>query len=79
MLKEQKLKEILKKEKTVTQVALELNVTRKTIHLWLKRYKRYGIDGLIQKQRKRINYTVHNKTSLELETLVIVSEKIKLY
>jgi len=71
ILKEKKLKEILKKKKTVTKVALELNVSRKTIHKWLNRYKRFGIEGLTTKQRKRVNYIVHNKTSLELEILVI--------
>lgn len=34
------------------------------------RYKRYGVDGLLRKKRKT-TYITHNKTSLELETLVI--------
>jgi len=71
ILKEQKLKEILKKEKTVTKVACELNVSRKTIHQWLNRYKRFGIEGLTTKQRKTSNYRVHNRTSEDLEQLVI--------
>lgn len=65
-----KLKMIMKKQQSVSSVALELNVSRQTIHTWLNRYKRFGIDGLLRKKRKR-NYVTHNKTSLELETLVI--------
>lgn len=49
-LKETKLINIINKEKTVTQVAEELAVTRKTIHIWLIRYKRFGIDGLLNKR-----------------------------
>ena len=69
-LKEQKLKEVINKEKTVTTVALELNVSRQTIHKWLSRYKRFGIDGLIQ-QKKTGSRKAHNKTCIEIEALVI--------
>lgn len=70
ILKEQKLKEILEKKKKVTDVAQELNVTRKTIHQWLSRYQRFGIEGLVPKQRKRTTIA-HNRSSFELEQLVI--------
>jgi len=70
ILKEQKLKEIINKEKKVTEVAKELNVSRKTIHQWLSRYKRFGIDGLMKKQTKRTTIA-HNRSSFELEQLVI--------
>ena len=70
ILKEQKLKEILAKKKKVTEVAVELNVTRKTIHQWLSRYKRFGIEGLVRKETKRTTIA-HNRSSFELEQLVI--------
>ena len=70
ILKEEKLKEILNKEKSVTTVALELNVSRKTVHQWLARYKRFGIDGLVRKQNKRRTIG-HNRTSFEVEQVVI--------
>lgn len=71
MLQEEKLKQIINKEKTVIAVALEFKVTRQTIHKWLARYKRFGIDGLITKKRKKRIGRVHNKTSPELEQLIV--------
>jgi transposase InsO family protein len=75
LLKEQKLKQIINKQKTVTKISEELNISRQSIHKWLNRYKRYGIDGLIQ--RKKIGCKkAHNRTSVELEQLVInISKK----
>lgn len=59
----------------MTSVAEELSVSRQTIHKWLNRYKRFGIDGLITKNRKRRG-TAHNRTSKEVEQLVInISKK----
>jgi len=69
-LKEQKLKEIINKEKTVIAVALELSVTRQSVHKWLSRYKRFGIDGLIAVRKKK-SIVAHNRTSPEIEQLVI--------
>lgn len=69
-LVEEKLNAIINKTATVTDVARELSVTRQTIYTWKARYKRFGIDGLI-KQRKRRTDTPHNKTSQEIEQLVI--------
>ena len=71
MLQEKKLKQIISKAKKVVEVAREFNVTRQTIHAWLNRYKRYGVDGLIVKKRKTVESPPHNKTSDELEQLVI--------
>jgi transposase InsO family protein len=70
LLKETKLKQIINKEKTVTSVAQELSVSRQSIHKWLNRYNRFGIDGLIQK-KKTGQKTAHNRTSPEIEQLVI--------
>lgn len=69
-LVEEKLKAIINKTATVTDVARELSVTRQTIYTWKARYKRFGIDGLL-KQRKRRADRPHNKTSDEVEQLVI--------
>ena len=71
-LKENKLQSIINKEKTVVLVAREMNVTRKTVHIWLIRYKRFGIDGLLEKRRIR-NGIPYNKTSKEVEEKVILS------
>jgi len=69
-LKETKLREIIQKAKTVTVVASELNVSRQSVHKWLSRYKRFGIDGLCAVKKK--NHTVaHNRTSPEIEQLVV--------
>ena len=70
ILQEDKLKQIMNKERTVIQIAKELNVSRQTIHKWLARYKRFGIDGLLIKQSKR-NTIAHNRTSPVIEQLVI--------
>jgi len=69
-LKVTKLKSIINKEKTVILVAKELNVSRQSIHKWLNRYKRYGIDGLMIRKKKK-GSVAHNRTSPEVEQLVI--------
>jgi len=70
LLQEEKLKEILMKQKTVKSVALELSVSRQTIHKWLSRYKRFGRVGLIT-QRKRQHTPAHNRTPHVIEQLVV--------
>ena len=69
-LQEEKLKAIIAKKEPVVGVARELGVSRQTIHKWLSRYKRFGIDGLITKRRKRSD-VAHNRTSPEIEQLVM--------
>ena len=70
VLQEKKLQQIISKEKTVVAVAEELAVSRQTIHKWLARYRRFGISGLITIKKKRVG-TAHNRTSPEIEQLVI--------
>ena len=70
MLQTDKLTQIIKKQRKVTEVAKEFNVTRQTIHKWLNRYQRYGIDGL-RKTRRKYSHIPHNKTSEEVEQLVV--------
>ena len=70
MLQEKKLKQVIKKQKKVTEVAGELQVSRQTIHKWINRYKRFGIDGLL-KQKRSYSKRAHNRTSEEIEQLVI--------
>ena len=69
-LKVKKLKEIINKEKTVVCAAEELNVSRQSIHKWLSRYKRFGIEGLIEQKRTGCK-KAHNRTSEEVEQLVM--------
>jgi len=70
-LVEEKIKSVLNKDKKVKEIALELSLSRQTIHKWLARYKRYGINGLINKKRKKRDGKAHNKTPDEIEQLVI--------
>ena len=70
MLQEEKLTQIINKQKKVTVVAEEFDVSRQTIHKWLNRYKRFGVDGLRKQKRKYYNRP-HNKTSAEVEQLVV--------
>lgn len=69
-LKENKLLSIINKEKKVIVVAEEMNVTRNTVHKWLARYKRYGIDGLIER-RKGKSGIPYNKTPEDIEDIVV--------
>lgn len=69
-LKETKLQDIINKAKTVTVVAEELEVSRQTVHKWLSRYKRFGIDGLLV-IKKKARGTACNRTSPEVEQLVV--------
>jgi len=70
MLQEEKLTQIIRKQKKVTEIALEFNVSRQTIHKWLNRYKRFGLSGLIKRKRKHSRIP-HNRTSPEVEQLVV--------
>ena len=70
LLKENKLKQIINKKKTVVAVSKELQVSRQSIHKWLCRYKRFGIDGLVAR-RKQGCKIAHNRTSPEVEWLII--------
>ncbi|HIP50439.1 MAG TPA: helix-turn-helix domain-containing protein, partial [Candidatus Pacebacteria bacterium] len=62
------------KVETVTSVAKQLNVSRKTIYQWLNRYKIYGIDGLLKKKRK-YNSKAHNRISKHIEEVVVLLAK----
>ena len=70
MLQEEKLTQIIEKQSKVTGIAQEFNVSRQTIHKWLNRYKRFGVSGLVRQKRK-YSPAAHNRTSPELEQLVI--------
>lgn len=47
-----KLEDIINKQAKVTHVVKELNMTCKTVHIWLLRYKRYCEDGVLSQKRK---------------------------
>ncbi len=70
MLQEEKLIQIINKQSKVTAVAEEFKVTRQTIYKWLHRYKRFGLAGLLKQKRKH-SHTAHNRTSDEVEQLVV--------
>ena len=69
-LKITKLQEILEKKKTVVSVAKELNVTRQSIHTWLRRYRRFGEEGLVTVRKKK-QVQACNRTNVAVEHLVI--------
>ena len=73
-LQQEKLDQIVKNEQRVSAVARELRVSRKTVYIWLKRYKRYGIDGL-KPQRRKGGSCAHNRTSQDIEQRVIAIAK----
>ena len=68
-LQQEKLECILLNKQTIVSVARDLSVSRQTIHKWLNRYKRYGIEGLYRQKRK-ISHIAHNRTSEVMETLI---------
>jgi len=70
MLKKRNLELILAKEKTVTAVAKEMGVSRKTVHKWKCRYFRWGSESLYTVRRKKYP-SAHNRTSPALESCVI--------
>lgn len=70
LLQEEKLKKILSKQATVKQVAQDFSVSRQTIHKWLSRYKRFGVDGLVVR-RKKHHTPAHNKTDSTIEQLIM--------
>lgn len=70
LLQEEKMKEIIARQKSVKSVAEGLSVSRQTVHKWLARYKCFGSDGLITR-RKKHHAPAHNRTSQIIEQLVI--------
>lgn len=68
-LKLANLKAIINKEKYVNQVAIEMNVSRQTVHKWLLRFKRFGVDGLLRKSKRRSGSK--NRTPFAIEQVVI--------
>ena len=70
-LQVEKLNSIINKQQTVISVAKELSVSRQTVHKWLIRYKRFGIDGIIQKRGSKSGKPAHNRTPEALEQCVI--------
>ena len=74
-LKESKIIEVLQKTKTILAVSKELGVSRQSVHKWIIRYKRFGIDGLIRR-KKRYGGVPHNKTPADVELRVAgISQK----
>jgi len=70
-LQQEKLECILLNKQTIVSVASELSVSRQTVHKWLNRYKRYGIEGLYRQKRKT-HHIAHNRTSEVIEALIAI-------
>ena len=70
-LQQEKLDNIINKKQTVVSVAKDMSVSRQTVHKWLLRYKRYGIEGIVRKRGKKKNKPAHNRTPESLEQCVI--------
>jgi transposase len=56
-------------ERGISEAAREFGTTRKTVRLWLYRYLREGVKGLVD--RSRAPHHIPHKTSKELEQRVI--------
>ena len=56
-------------EHSISSAARYYRTTRKTVRKWLVRYKEEGIKGLVE--RSRAPKRVHNKTSRDIEDLII--------
>lgn len=69
-LKLTKLNEVLTGNASVTGIARELHVTRKTVHIWLLRYRRFGEDGLLPRKRKQSG-PARNRTPEAIEQLIV--------
>jgi transposase InsO family protein len=70
-LVEKKLRNIIKKKQNIVDVSKELSVSRPTIYKWLSRYKKYGINGILQKRGRKKGIKATNRTPDELEQLVV--------
>ena len=68
-LVEQKRTHVISKELSVTKAASDLGVTRKTVHIWLLRYRRFGIAGIVRKRKRGSGG--HNRTTEDIEQRVI--------
>lgn len=69
-LQVEKLEQIIKKEKTAVSTSKDLCVSRQSVHKWLSRYKRFGIDGLLPQKRKTPSLPAHNRTPDAVETII---------
>lgn len=66
-MKEEIINKILSKQASISKLALEYQVSRQTIHKWIKRYKEHGVDGLVELSRRPHNSPNRiTKTNLEL-------------
>ena len=66
-----KLENINQRQQSVISVARELGVSRQTVHKHLLRYRRFGEDGIRQRQTRKRSGPASNKTSIEVEQCVI--------
>ncbi len=53
------------KENTLSDLARQFGISRKTAYKWIERYKDQGLEGLLEKSRKP--HTTANTTSIGIE------------
>ena len=61
--KVQFISQYLEDIKTVTQLALDFGISRKTAYKWIGRYKSEGLDGLKEIDRRPLFHPQYNSES----------------
>ena len=70
LLRQKFIQEIESKERTVTEVAKLLSVSRRMVHKWIARYRYEGLDGLVPRKSGPKTGEAKNRTSEDTENLV---------
>lgn len=75
-MRERIIKQVIAKEMKVKEAAFLLGVNRRSISKWLFKYKYDGLSGITPKKPGPHSGKTHNRTSLEIENMVInIAEK----
>jgi transposase len=59
----------LAREQSMTEIAAEFGVSRKTAYKWLKRYKKVGITGLVDESRRPASSPMATTAELAFEAI----------
>lgn len=60
-------------ENTLSDLARQFGISRKTAYKWIERYKHQGLEGLLEKSKKP--HTTANTTSIEIERDILSSRE----
>lgn len=71
LLRKSLLEEIIFKQRSVNEVALILSVRRETVSRWLAQFRFAGLDGIVPKKPGPKKGVAPNRTSAEIEEVVI--------